>query len=104
MKKRLDDLEEAKEQEEKNRTFIVICYQGDPKSTDYVIDQCEAAASDKEIFEKALGAAFVEITGKNPLDSKDALILIEKNVALKTVEKLRSAGIEVAVDVDGIEI
>jgi hypothetical protein len=108
LEKRLENLENAKEEEEK-RTILFVDVEGrgeNPEhSTSYIIDKCEAAC-DKETYDKALGAAFVEIGGKNPLESEDAIsfIVITKEIAVKTVEKLRAAGIEVDIDVDGIKI
>ena len=109
LEKRLENLESAKEQKEEKRRIILIDVQGrdeDPKhSTSYIIERCEAAC-DKETYDKALGAAFVEIDGKNPLESEAAIsfIVLTKEIAVKTVENLRAAGIEVDIDVDGIKI
>lgn len=109
LEKRLENLENANEQKDwKRRIFLVDVhgYGEDPKhSTSYIIEKCEAAC-DERTYDKALGAAFVEINGKNPLESEDTIsfIVIEKEIAVKTVENLRAAGIEVDVDVDGIKI
>ena len=106
LEKRLENLEKGKEQK---RTIIFLNITGfgeDPKpSTKYIDEKCRAAC-DKETYDKALGAAFVEIGGKNPLESEDAIsfIVISKEIAVKTVENLRAAGIEVDIDVDGIKI
>jgi len=108
LEKRLENLEKGKEEEEK-RTILLVDVEGygeDPKhSTSYINERCEAAC-DKETYDKALGAAFVEIDGKNPLESEAAIsfIVLTKEIAVKTVENLRAAGIEVDIDVDGIEI
>jgi hypothetical protein len=109
LEKRLENLENANEQKDWKRRIILVDVEGrdeNPKhSTSYIIDKCEAAC-DERTYDKALGAAFVEIGGKNPLESEDAIsfIVITKEIAVKTVEKLRAAGIEVDIDVDGIEI
>lgn len=112
LEKRLENLEKGKgkeQKEEKRIRFIIVDVHGrddEPKpstpSTSEIIEKCEAAC-DKETFNKALGAAFVAIVGKNPLESED-VIIIEMGIAVKTVEKLRAAGIVVDVDVDGIEL
>ena len=109
LEKRLENLENANEQKDWKRRIIFVDIEmrdeNPEHSTRCIIKRCEAAC-DERTYEKALGAAFVEINGKNPLESEETIsfVVISKEIAVKTVEKLRAAGIEVDVDVDGIEI
>ena len=62
----------------------------------YITDKCEAACDSDETFDAALGAAFVAVTGKNPLDEKGIVVLdINDRVAQQLVNILTSQGIEV---------
>ena len=98
LEKRLENLENAKEEKEEKRTIICVDHANtDPKdNASYIIDKCEAACEDKKTYYKALGDALAT-TGKNPLESEDAIsfIVITKDIAVKTVENLKAAGIEV---------
>ena len=64
--------------------------------TAYILSQCEAACNSDETFDNALGAAFISVTGKNPLDERGLVVLnITDSVATQLVEILTSQGIAV---------
>lgn len=62
----------------------------------YIIDKCEAACDSDETFDNALGAAFIAVTGENPLIKKGIVIIdITPEIAMRVVDVLALQGIEV---------
>jgi len=97
LRERVENLERIKEQKDGiHRIFVVSVDARNPKGgSSYINEKCEAAC-DKETYENALGAAFVEIKGMNPLENEGiSFIDVTEEIALKTAENLRAAGIEV---------
>lgn len=67
-------------------------------SSDYIVNQCISSCPDKELYQRALEAAFVSVTGENPYEQQGmAFIVINNAVSLELVRNLEEQGIEVSV-------
>ena len=98
--RRVEMLEEA-DAENNNIHRIILTEQWGEDDSDYkecssyIISQCEAVC-DSETFDNALGAAFLAVTGENPLIKKGTVVIhITREIAMQVVDVLTSQGAEV---------
>lgn len=99
IKRRLETLESAKGGTEDIRLRVVEQLpEDDPhykECSAHIISQCESVC-DSETFDNALGAAFIAVTGENPLNKKGLVVInITDSVATQLVDILTSRGIKV---------
>lgn len=99
--RRVETLEEAKDETNSIHRLVLteVTREDDPhykESSGYIISQCESVC-DTETFDDALGAAFLVVTGENPLIKKGIVFIhISTDIAMQVVKILTSQGIEVA--------
>ena len=98
--RRLETLEQAKDGAD-NTIRLVVSEQtreDDPyykESSGYIISRCKSVC-DSETFDKALGAAFIAVTGENPLIKKGIVVIdITTEIAMQVVDVLTSQGMDV---------
>ena len=99
LKRRVEELESAKGGVEDIRLMVIEQLpEDDPhykQCSAYIVSQCESVC-DSETFDKALGAAFIAVTGESPLNKKGIVpIYITDSVATQLVDILTSQGTEV---------
>ena len=99
IKRRIDTLENAKGGVEDIRIMVLEQLpEDDPhykECSEYIISRCKSVCN-SETFDNALGAAFIALTGENPLNKKGITIIdISDSVATELVDILTSRGIEV---------
>ena len=101
VKKRLEKLEQKTGEEEEQHVVIFVTVSADEienkSCSGYIMDCVEKACSDKDIVQRLLEQAFIDVTGRNPFDTKNNVIIISisADVANRVVELLREQGISV---------